>query len=618
VSNQPKNHWTHTSTYPTGRCFGEILDWHITYWGTRSGCSLTNREDNQPWKIWLFSEAIHIGVNSDKALKNTIRKLENWRFDKHPVGRCGQFNKIIESLFGDDENLSLWRGDLIQAHERRKGKYTSATVENIDDEATIALESTSDEPTIHGRKQKRGNPVGSSKSGVDRSNSGDHNHIGADARAGVAVIADKLAVHFYGRDSDLETISTFVNERMESGGSGLLIITAPAGFGKSALAVHWCRETGNIPGRHIASHLCSVLSPEATTKHDNIFANLRRQIVEAYGDATDKFDHKDAVVNLLATAPPDDRQLVVWLDGIDEADDLIHCFLPEKLGDRVCAIVSARADAQVTPAYVDEWQNSPRAELHQPRRYDVSKLPLQDVEKMVHGMLGAAEVSPPSDLHRRIFHASEQGYALFARMMVEDAIDALKKDKKIDFGEVPESLAGYAASQLRRLRELKASWKDYQPLFAFLTVAREAVDIDELPALIGRSILFEEIPERISRWFILMDGDNKSRALLLSFAHPKLKQVFGEALGSQHVGAERELCKRLLREEREDWPPYAWRHLPRHLAASGHLDKAADILMNLDFIAARFDALGAIETPSLLAADWMAWYSATKKRGAQV
>lgn len=572
-------------TYPENGTYADLLCWHLFVWRTRPGGSRVER-GTDPWTESEFCDKVHDNNNTSPASKN--RNFRNWTGEGTRCAPYGSYHKGIKSnLFGGNKDLSTWSKDLDLSIKRSSPKPNN--IRNIDYNK-LSIELT---------ELISGAGLANSKSdGVQGS------HLGANAREGVAGIAEKLAGHFYGRDSDLKAITAFVEERMAGLNKGLLVITAPAGFGKSALAVNWCMEAEGGSNRHVVKHLCST-TDTATTKHSKIFSNLRRQIAEVYGERFDSaITDEDAVVGILATAPPDGRQLVVWLDGIDEADTSIDCFLPRRLGERVSVIVSARADKDITPSYVDEWLHSERAKHYdQPEPYKLAKLTLDGVDQMV-GRMFASETrsAPPKRLGQRIFNASEQGYPLFARLMVEDAIAVVKDGGPIDFGKKPESLAGYAENQLKRLRKLGVVWREHQTLFAFLTVARQAVCIDELPALIGESVLFEAIPDQISRWFILIKGSGG--APLLSFAHLKLKEMFGQALGYQRGVATRNFCDRILKADQNEWPSYAWHHLPNHLLEASMPEEAIHKLTDFSFINQRFKYVGAQDCPALMARDW--------------
>jgi hypothetical protein len=193
--------------------------------------------------------------------------------------------------------------------------------------------------------------------------------------------------------------------------------------------------------------------------------------------------------------------------------------------------------------------------------------------------------------------------------MADDALEAMRKGEEVDLGDAPESLANYVARQFKRLKAL-AGWHEYQPLFAFLTITREAVRIDELPALIGQRLLPETMPYQIARWFNLV-ADRHDRPPTLSIVHPKLTELFGRALGYQRGVAACDLCERMVGTDHAKWPLYAWRHMPRHFLENAMIAEAEKRLTDLNFIAARMKVVGAVEGPRLFANDLFYWYEKT-------
>lgn len=578
-------------SYPKNGTFADLLTWHLEVWGTRS--------TGPPaiWELRKFREAIFGALADDEE-----RLVYGWLGSGSPPSP-ENLKQVIKVLFGDDPIFTEWRIDLTQACRDSRGKNG---IKNK--RSKVSLDQSRSKSTT-------ANVGEAPQNSLNALRTSQNNYLGANAKHGVKVIADTLAEHYYGRSVDLEMVSAFVDARMAGSEAALLIVTAPAGFGKSALAVNWCNSMDGHPSRCVAMHLCAIASGRATTSLDNIYANLHSQIAEIYGVPPQTLRDSDAVTGLLATAPPGDKQLVLWLDGLDEADELVSCFLPDKLGDRVCVIVSARAEEKGIPAYVDEWQFSLRAKPHCPYRHSLTKFSPDGIQHLLTGLCRAEGFTPVNGLAERIYNASEQGYPLFARLMADDALEAMRKGEELDLGAAPESLANYVARQLERL-ETHAAWREYQPLFAFLTIAREAVRIDELPALIGQRLLPKVIPYQIARWFNLVADNRHDRPPMLSIVHPKLAELFGRALRYEKAEAALSLCKRMVKTDPDEWPLYAWWHMPRHLLEMELIDDAVRYLTDIEFITARFAALGTDDCLSVMKADWMAWYG-IERQGTQ-
>ena len=353
---------------------------------------------------------------------------------------------------------------------------------------------------------------------------------------------------------------------------------------------------------------------ETTTKPENVYASLVGQVADLVEEQPHHLRDEDILANLLGQPAREDLELILWLDGIDEANGSIDAFLPSRIGARICVIATARANDNTTPGYLSPWLVDGMAKMLNPVRLPLDKLSLSDTCELVDLLFDAHGLQAPTGLAPRIFNASQGGYTLFVRNMAEGAIDAVKQGETIDLGQAPESLRGYAEVELQRLETLD-QWTDLQPLFAFLTIAKEAVNVAELPTLLGRRYLPKSFPGALRRW---LGVHQEADQLLLSFAHPLLADVFGDvlALDGQRKGAQRDLCSFLNAAPRASWPNYAWRHLPQHMLQSGLMSETEALLTEMEFINERFTALGAEDCPNRMAADWMAWYGVSR-RGAR-
>ena len=580
--------------YPNGGTYADLLYWHLYIWGTRHDGT------RKVWKPSDFRVAV-FGINADSP--TAIRRLNYWLGGGSPPDPPTA-NLVMHALFKEEAVFEEWRIDLRLAHKTSSGTDENGKKKNINTIADLwkaGLKAAPDQGHAGDAAKVQGQtPVGT------------WDGYAFAARENVAQLITGLTEHFYGRGADLAAIDAFVEQRMSGDGRGLMVITAPAGFGKSALAAQWCQRAIRIPDRHVARHFCSASYGTNTTSPKHIHAHLRQQISEVYRVPIDQVDDVDAITKLLSQAPPEQKQLILWLDGIDEAEIVLPCFLPQVLGERVCVMISARANEKNTPAYLMPWLEDPMARANQAVRRELLKLPEEDVGEMVVGMFQANDLIPPMGLGQRVHRASEQGYALFANNMILTAIEATKNDENIDLGDSPESLTGYAASELRRLRRLP-QWPDCQPLFVFLTLARQAVRLDEFPALIGTRVFPDSIPSQISRWFSLVEEEGRRRPPLLSLSHPKLNEVFGQALGYEHDHALRDLCERHVDIPYNRWASYAWLHMPRHLLEGGYADEATDHLTDIGFVTARMKVLGTVIGANVMADDFMAWFGLTQQ-----
>jgi tetratricopeptide (TPR) repeat protein len=112
--------WKSTDPYPVGVTFGELLDWHLSVWGTNE--KSTRAEQSDPWVLRNFAALVHSGLPPTEEENNPERKLWNWRFNVHlpKEGRVTQ--NIFDALFGDNPALADWKRDLREALDRERAE----------------------------------------------------------------------------------------------------------------------------------------------------------------------------------------------------------------------------------------------------------------------------------------------------------------------------------------------------------------------------------------------------------------------------------------------------------------------------------------------------------------
>jgi WD40 repeat protein len=570
--------------YPRGAGFFVLLRWHFR-WGTRP--DLDPDKVGTPWTADSFSAASYELGNVVEAVEpKTVDGWLNNETRPYPT----TLRTIVAVLFRDSLAYEAWRAELQRAHSDipARGRVRQ-------DSRTTDAEETQ-RPLVGGKRPQT-----------------DQASIAATAEQDTVVIIDKLAQHFVGRSSDIEAIDSFAIARMDGDSRGLMVITAPPGIGKSALAAYWCKHAGKAANRQIVRHFCSMSNGSEQTKPEVIYEHLHKQIADFYGQPIGAARHMDALTHLLCKSPPDGQELVVWLDGIDEANGTVDCFVPyasgleEKLGERVCIIISARAEPKITPAYLAPWLVGERAKTHNPEPYELGKLLPADIEALIKSLFAASDLAAPDGLAERIFKASDQGWPLFVRNMIDSAIVAIREGSDIDLGESPESLLGYAKAEIERLATL-TDWRDLHPIFIFLTIAKQAVSRKDLEIILGKKIFPNTFPSQLRRWLNVIEDRSGQNNHMLSFAHPLLAKVFGQQLGDRKGDAEKEFVKAIAPLSYGDWPQYASKHLPGHLLEMRRMYDAVRYLTDIEFIKARFDALSTDACLTSMKADWMAWY----------
>ncbi|WP_277315663.1 AAA family ATPase [Sphingomonas sp. AOB5] len=566
-------------SYPRNGTYADHLWWHLRIWGTRKGGTTA-----KPGRKWALKEFYSRILGKTHTPEDAATNLKHWMGGANPPLSQDVADRIEDALFGQTAALQRWKIDLRWAHEKSRGTGKNKRT------LTAKMLASGPDALSHDIF----GPVHAQKS-----------HFATAARENVTLVTNRLTYFFVGRSSDLAAIDKFVNDRMAGDERGLMVITAPPGFGKSALAAQWCTQAETKSHRRIAKHFCALAAGEPTTSLPNIYANLSQQLAETHGMPLAEPGTFDLLVDLLSRSAPPGVELVLWLDGVDEAAEKISCFLPRLLGERVCVIISARATEDAVPDYLEPWLTEEMALAHRRTRYSLAKLSLHDVHDLVEGLFARNELKAPPTLGRDIFFISE-GYALLARNVAETALEAVRAGEPIDLGVAPLSLTSYADRELRRLEALE-EWPRLHALFALLAIAREAVSIDDLPFLVGERFFLAAFPRQLARWLSIVASPRRERPTLLSFAHPLLREMFSRALGYQIQEASARTCQFAATLPPAQWPVYALRHLPTHLLDAGDPRKAAELLADQTFIAARFHDLGAQRAPALMKSDWMKW-----------
>ena len=136
--------WKSTDPYPKGGTFGELLDWHLTVWGTNPSASKDNRD--RPWVLRNFAAALRIGLPEGKDENGPEKNLRNWRSGTyHPDPKDDR--RIFEVLFGGNPELADWNDDLQKALDsaREAKRKQAASVSSL----AVADSRGVPRPTVH-------------------------------------------------------------------------------------------------------------------------------------------------------------------------------------------------------------------------------------------------------------------------------------------------------------------------------------------------------------------------------------------------------------------------------------------------------------------------------------
>ncbi len=323
-----------------------------------------------------------------------------------------------------------------------------------------------------------------------------------------------------------------------------LLLTAPAGRGKSALLVRWMtylQET--MPDLNIVFVPVSIRFDTALASAT--FAILAARLAAIHGDPISTGPNTpDAVWRGLASQYmsrplPDGRQVLIILDGVDEAAnwDVSAALFPRRPLPGLRAIVSARLT--FTRPTADHWRRALGWESRRlARAMTLKGLGMSGIRDVLEKMgVPLNELSRNVDIVRELYRLSEGGDPLLINLYVQRLWE--ERDKALAL--TPEDLRsispGYEGYFDRWWEDQRKLWGDKAPLkeravqevFSLLAVARGPLPAADLLRLAAEdsglnALTLEDTLKPLAR---LVIGD-ATRGYV--FSHPRLADYFREDL----------------------------------------------------------------------------------------
>lgn len=407
-----------------------------------------------------------------------------------------------------------------------------------------------------------------------------------DVHVAVEAIKAELICGAVKRVELCDQITSFVDARMRGENSGFLFVTSPAGFGKSTLAALWCSASAG-PKRTIASHFCSTMEPVTTDVQRGI-EYLDDQVSAALDSPKTDARPISRLVGRLEEGYPNDQELVLWLDGIDEASIPYENFLPQSLGPRVCVIISGRSEGDQDEIYYAPFVRGPLATQRDTSRMRVGSLSFDEFLALCSAEDPEKQFVRWPDSARRYLYSSlaDGGHPLLSRCIAIGLRDFFSNpDDEISSGV----LKSYVSD---RIYELQSSpeWDKFGPGFTLLCVLRDSVSLKTLNGLLPTQHQITSlirIPHMMRRWIQISNTETRQ----LSFVHVQLQRAFRDLLGDYARESEIHLVEILKRRDGV-MAVYAAKHLIAHLSLVGLDDDAYELLCDKAFYENRINILG--------------------------
>jgi hypothetical protein len=358
-------------------------------------------------------------------------------------------------------------------------------------------------------------------------------------------------VPFGGRDSDLDTLNTWLDDE---DASPYLLLTAPAGRGKSALLANWSQQLLTKDNLEIVFIPISIRF--STNLFTVAFAVLAARLAFLHGEKVPTGNMTGDMWyglagSYLSRPLSDNRRLLIILDGLDEAADWragpsLFPLDPHSSNPNLRVVVSTRFLAGDTSQ--EPWLNrlgwNRQGLAYCPNLAPLSIEGVADV--LIRMGFPLDQLGKQVDIVSQLFRLSE-GDPLLVRLYVDDLWSRGKTEPHLrptDLGTIPPGLNGYFKQWWDYQRELwgdKAPLKEQyvQVLLNLLACALGPLTQTDLLYLAPEEANFnawilEEALQPLMRYII---GDGREQGYV--FSHPRLGIYL--------------YCERLTPVEREQW-----------------------------------------------------------------
>lgn len=379
---------------------------------------------------------------------------------------------------------------------------------------------------------------------------------------------------FVGRSEEFQKLNEFLRENS----SGVILVKAGAGFGKTALLANWVNASRDKEC-FIAYHFFSQRY-DVTRSVSRAYRNLLRQLYIYYElryeqPPNDENQLRERLYSILREhGAREDKPLVIALDGLDEAERPFSPPFPTLLPENVFVIASGRAEEGEEPEYLRGWTDN--------------ALPIH-LNRLCRGAIanwlrqtGEGELAAFAEDTHFVAQLDEitQGFPLYLSYLTDELSHAAKQGQDVRevLARTPKGFEQYVKQQLRCLDELDLPDERWQ-FFALLAVAKGALEKEDVKALTGmrdRNLRQLNQSWQVTRWMRI------SEAKLYAFAHPLLATTFAAQLGDDAEEALQDLIDYCAKWEKYQ-SRYALRHYAEHLREVERWEELYAIARNEDF-----------------------------------
>lgn len=390
------------------------------------------------------------------------------------------------------------------------------------------------------------------------------------------LIENRLTL-FGGRNTELKKIDQFINKVT----GGYLVITAPAGFGKTSLMAKLVSEASET----FAYHFFTPYENSNSVTEEGFLRNVVEQMALWHG-CTDTLPEKlpdlQAVYESLLSEPLEHTH-VLLIDGLDEVTNWqIARYLSRRLPDNLHIIVTVRDVAQDLALDYDFPKN-------QTEYLPLEGLTCDDVADVLRkaGKQATVFADNPTLLKEvmRISAYQEEpslgADPFYVHLLAEDAADGRLTPA---IATQPKGLNKYLSAWWRKIEESEEDNEPLEDLFGTLTVALGSIPRADLETINSSLVskkkrnFFHKILEQVRRWIV--GNEVKGYALV----HPRLRDyICTEIYTDELLKDYREKLLTFCASWQEHCSFYALRYYAEHLRDAKRWEELYELAQNQAF-----------------------------------
>jgi len=392
---------------------------------------------------------------------------------------------------------------------------------------------------------------------------------------------------FVGREEAQSQLEAFLVNKP----SGKLVVSAPAGFGKTAILANLVKELhGN--GYYVAHHFFTNRF-DVTRPLINAFRNLLKQIY-FYFDLPeeslpeDEMGLRDTLYGIFQDHTIfKEEPLIILLDGLDEAERPFSPPFPSPLPEGLYIIVSGRCNEGEEPEYLQGW-------IEGSERLSLAHLSSAEVKEYLQ-RIGEGKLTKyaSDDKFVEMVVKKTEGVPLYLQFLSDDLLQAACSDGKEQnvksvLERSPKGFDKYVREQFHQLTcidDVKNQPK-IRDLFALLSIALGPLSDADVRAITKLDEFdLQALPWQVTRWFSIhsepVKQDN-SQITTYSFTYSLLAEKFRGVI-KEKVEMVHENLLEYCSQWREHYSLYTLQHYAEHLEKSNKWKELFDLASDREF-----------------------------------